>query len=184
MTATTTQRILLHCCCAPCSGAVVEWMMANGLKPTLFYFNPNIYPSSEYERRKAESKRYAEALDLDFVDCDYDHDSWLEQVKGFENEPERGRRCSLCFRMRLAEAARYAHANGFDVFATTLASSRWKDLLQIDAAGYHAASLHPGMRFYTRNWRRGGLTQRRNELIRQYDFYNQTYCGCEFSMRK
>ncbi len=90
------KNVLLHACCAPCSSAIIECMLQNDIRPTVFYFNPNIFPKEEYEIRKAESKRYVRALGLDFVDADYDHADWREQVKGLENEPERGRRCVKC----------------------------------------------------------------------------------------
>ncbi|MDR1102364.1 MAG: epoxyqueuosine reductase QueH [Tannerella sp.] len=176
-------EVLLHACCAPCSGAILEWMLENGVRPTVFYFNPNIYPQAEYERRKAESLRQVEALGLPFADGDYDHAAWRGQVRGLEQEPERGARCMACFRMRLYVAAQYARAHGFTVFATTLASSRWKDLRQINRAGSEAAASFSGLAFWEQNWRKGGLSERRNALIKQYGFYNQTYCGCEFSFR-
>ncbi|MDR2138656.1 MAG: epoxyqueuosine reductase QueH [Tannerella sp.] len=176
-------EVLLHACCAPCSGAVVESMLANGVQPTIFYFNPNIFPQAEYERRKAESKRHAESLGLPFAEGDYDHAAWLGQMHGLEQEPERGARCMACFRMRLSAAAQYAHAHGFTVFASTLASSRWKDLHQINRAGREAAASFSGLVFPEQNWRRGGLSERRHALIKQYGFYNQTYCGCEFGLR-
>jgi predicted adenine nucleotide alpha hydrolase (AANH) superfamily ATPase len=177
------KNILLHACCAPCSAAIVECMHANGLRPTVFYYNPNIFPREEYERRKAESIRHAESLQLPFVDGDYNHSTWRENVKGFEDEPERGQRCLSCFTMRLIESAHYAHSHGFLVFATTLASSRWKNLEQITEAGQRAAALYPDLIFWTQNWRKDGLSERRRELIKDYQFYNQTYCGCEFSAR-
>ena len=174
--------ILLHACCAPCSSAIVEWMLAQGMRPTLFYYNPNIFPDEEYEKRKAECIRHAQMLGFRFVDADYDHVKWLEAVKGLEGEPERGARCLQCFRYRLTAAAAYATENGFRIFATTLASSRWKDLSQIQEAGEAAASLFPDLVFWAQNWRKGGLSERRNELVRMYGFYNQTFCGCEFSV--
>jgi predicted adenine nucleotide alpha hydrolase (AANH) superfamily ATPase len=174
--------VLLHACCAPCSGAILECMLANGLHPTVFYFNPNIYPRTEYERRKAESIRYAESLHVPFVDGDYDHAGWLRQVQGLEAEPERGSRCLACFKGRLSVTARYADEHEFTVFTTTLAASRWKNLHQINDAGCQAAALFPGLTFWEQNWRKGGLSDRRNELIKQYRFYNQTYCGCEYSV--
>lgn len=177
-------EVLLHACCAPCSCAILEWMLENGVRPTVFYFNPNIYPRTEYERRKAESLRQVESLGLPFEDGDYDHAAWRGQMRGLEREPERGARCMACFRMRLCAAAQYAYAHGFTVFATTLASSRWKDLRQICRAGSEAAASFPGLAFLEQNWRKGGLSERRNALIKQYGFYNQTYCGCEFSFRK
>jgi len=178
-----TNRILLHSCCAPCSGAVVECMLENGLRPTVFYFNPNIYPQTEYEQRKAENIRYVESLKMPFVDGDYHHDEWKETVRGLENEPERGRRCLLCFKIRMKATAQYAAAHDFTVFATTLAASRWKDLKQITEAGHEAASFFLNLTFWAQNWRKGGLSERRNELISQHGFYNQTWCGCEYSIK-
>lgn len=192
------EKVLLHTCCAPCSSAIIEWMLANGWQPTIFYCNPNIYPEEEYRIRKEECTRYAQALGLEIVDDDYDHGSWLEHVKGMENEPERGPRCLQCFRYRLLRTARYALENGFTIMTTTLASSRWKSLEQIDAAGHWAVeqalseaaarsdgeSSAPRLEWWERNWRKGGLQQRRQEIIKEYGFYNQLYCGCEFSMRR
>ena len=177
------REILLHACCAPCSSAIVECLLVNGVRPTLFYYNPNIFPDVEYEKRKAECIRYMKILGLLFVDADYDHTQWLENVRGLEAEPERGSRCLKCFKLRLTATALYAVENGFKVFATTLASSRWKDIAQIKAAGELAASMFPDLVFWAHNWRKGGLSDRRNELVRQYNFYNQTYCGCEYSKR-
>jgi Uncharacterized protein conserved in bacteria len=176
-------EILLHTCCAPCSSAIVECLMEHGLSPTLFYYNPNIFPDEEYEKRKAECIRHAKMLGLDFVDADYDHKKWLDAVKGLEAEPERGARCLQCFKERLTATALYAHEKGFKVFTTTLATSRWKSLEQIFEAGAYAESLVPEVKFWAQNWRKGGLNERRNELIREYGFYNQKYCGCEFSKR-
>lgn len=176
-------RVLLHSCCAPCSSAIVECLLANGIRPTVFYYNPNIYPREEYDIRKQEAVRFVTSLGLDFVDADYDHDAWLHGVCGLEGEPERGRRCLQCFLLRLDATARYAAGHGFTLFTTTLASSRWKRLDQINEAGRLAATRHPGTLFWEQNWRKGGLQERRGELLRQYGFYNQQYCGCEFSLR-
>ena len=176
-------RVLLHACCAPCSSAIVEWMLNNGVRPTIFYYNPNIFPLEEYEIRKQESKRHAESLGISWIDGDYDHDGWLSGICGLEQEPERGRRCELCFTLRLTAAARKARELGIEWFTTTLASSRWKSLEQINRAGLVAEQSVPGTRFWARNWRKGGLQERRNQLLREYGFYNQQYCGCEFSMQ-
>lgn len=203
-------RILLHSCCAPCSGAVLECLVQNGLKPTVFFSNSNIVPQEEYELRKSELRRYCGYLGVEAVDDEYDHAAWLAAVRGLENEPERGARCSECFRFRLLRAARYAAANGFAVLTTTLASSRWKNLDQVNAAGERACAEVAGeLRaavppvagvpsagfpesglpfpaapvFWPMNWRKGGLQPRRGEIIREQDFYNQTWCGCEFSRK-
>ncbi len=178
----STDKILLHACCAPCSSAIVECLLENGIQPTLFYYNPNIFPEEEYLKRKNEAIRHCQLLGLDFVDADYQHETWLKEICGLENEPERGARCLKCFEIRLLATAHYAAAHDFQVFATTLSTSRWKNLTQINAAGEKAMAANEGTIFWGANWRKGGLQNRRTELIAQYGFYNQTYCGCEFSM--
>ena len=176
-------KVLLHTCCAPCSSAIIECLMRSGIIPTIFYCNPNIYPEEEYLIRKNECSRYAESLGLEIVDDDYDHKKWLEAVRGLEGEPERGGRCLQCFRFRLDRAAGYAAEHGFRVLTTTLASSRWKSLAQINEAGCWAVSRHPAVLWWDRNWRKDGLQERRGQIIKEYGFYNQQYCGCEFSIR-
>lgn len=176
-------RILVHACCAPCSGAILEAMVQADLLPTLFFSNANIVPRAEYDHRLDELHRYARELGVAVVEDVWDHDTWRMQVaEGLEDEPERGRRCEACFRFRLARAAAYAHADGFRVLTTTLASSRWKDLTQVDRAGEAACAPYDDVTWWPRNWRKGGLQERRNEIIREQAFYNQRYCGCEFSM--
>ena len=185
------KEVLLHACCAPCSSAIVEWMMANGVRPVIYYFNPNIWPREEYEIRKQESKRHAESLGLTWIDGDYDHEEWLHGVCGLEGEPERGRRCERCFTLRLIAAAKKAQELNIQYFTTTLASSRWKSLEQINQAGLiaeqtisqHPSPDLPSPKYWAQNWRKGGLYERRNQLLKEYNFYNQQYCGCEFSTR-
>lgn len=162
----------------------MECLLHNGITPTIFYCNPNIYPREEYEIRKNECSRYAAKLGLDIIDADYDHDVWLGCMKGMEKMPERSPRCLECFKLRLLRTAKYAHDNGFRLISTTLASSRWKSLSQINSAGEWAVS-QPGAEdvvWWGQNWRKGGLQPRRLEIIKEMDFYNQQYCGCEFSL--
>ena len=193
--------VLLHTCCAPCSSAIIEALLQNGITPVIYYCNPNIYPREEYEIRKNECTRYAQALGLEIVDADYDHENWLAEMKGLESEPERGGRCLKCFKLRLLRTAQYARERGIKVITTTLASSRWKSLDQINEAGQWACDqlgAVDGSRlgvemippddskviWWDQNWRKGGLQERRNQILKEYDFYNQRYCGCEFSMPK
>ena len=175
--------MLLHACCAPCSSAIVEWLVQHDIRPIIFYYNPNIFPREEYEIRKQESKRHAESLGLKWIDGDYDHQQWQQDVCGLEGEPERGRRCELCFTLRLTVAARKAQELGIQYFTTTLASSRWKSLEQIERAGHLAEQAVKETTFWAQNWRKGGLYERRNQLLKEFNFYNQQYCGCEFSQR-
>ena len=178
------KEILLHTCCAPCSSAIIECLMQHDIRPTIYYCNPNIYPLEEYIIRKNECSRYAQSLGLDVIDADYNHEAWRCTVQGLEGESERGGRCLQCFKMRLLDTARYAHENGFSVITTTLASSRWKSLEQINQAGRYAVENYPDVIWWDQNWRKGGLSERRIAIIKEYGFYNQQYCGCEFSMRK
>ncbi len=178
-----TDRIVLHSCCAPCSTALVDYLIEHNIIPTIYYYNPNIFPKEEYEIRKAENKRYAKALNLDFIDADYDHNEWKEQTWDLREEPERGNRCLKCFRIRLSATAQFAHDNGFFLFATTLATSRWKDLEQINRAGEDASGLFPDVTFWANNWRKNGLAEKQAQIIKEYDFYRQQYCGCEYSLK-
>lgn len=178
------KKVLLHTCCAPCSSAIVECLMEHGVTPVIFYCNPNIYPEKEYLIRKNECTRYASSLGLEIVDDYYDHETWKTAMSGMEDEPERGARCLKCFKLRLMRTAAYAHDRGIRVITSTLASSRWKSLDQIHEAGRLAASAYDDVTYWEQNWRKGGLQQRRCELIKEYGFYNQLYCGCEFSMSK
>ena len=184
------KKILLHACCAPCSSAILEWMLNNDYQPVLYFCNSNIYPLEEYELRKSELIKYAEKLGVKFIDDDYNHAEWLDYIKGLENEKERGPRCLTCFKYRLLKTARKALELGIEEFTTTLASSRWKSLNQINEAGAWAVEQlkeelndkGANLKFNDTNWRKGGLQNRRNELLKENNFYNQLYCGCEFTL--
>ena len=175
-------KTLLHSCCAPCSGAIIEWMLNNGTGPVVFFSNSNIDTKEEFDKRLAELRRYCDSLGVELIVDEYDHEGWLSAVKGLEDAPERGARCLECFKYRLRRAARYASENGFEVLTTSLASSRWKSLEQVDEAGT-AAVTGTGVEWWPRNWRKGGLQPRRDEIIKEQGFYNQNWCGCEFSHR-
>lgn len=181
-------RILLHCCCAPCSTAILEWMVEEGLRPGVFFSNSNIVPYEEYAKRRDELAGYAASFGLEVIDDEYDHSSWLEYVRSRSGAavsgPERGPRCLACFEFRLLRAAKYAATHGYDVLTTTLASSRWKDLAQVDAAGRQAVGMTGQLVWWNQNWRKGGLQERRNFLVKSCALYNQTWCGCEFSSHK
>lgn len=176
-------QLLLHSCCAPCAGDVMNELTRSGIDYTILFYNPNIHPRREYEIRKDENKRYADKLGRPFVDLDYDLDNWFARVKGFENEPERGHRCTLCFDMRFERSALYAAEHGFAVFTSTLGTSRWKNLDQINASGVRAAERHAGITYWTHNFRKGGGANRMIEISKDERFYQQEYCGCAYSLR-
>ena len=176
------KKLLLHSCCAPCTGEVMEAMAASDIDTTIFFYNPNIHPIEEYELRKQENMRYADKLGMPFIDADYDRDEWFERTKGQENEPERGERCSTCFDMRFEVTAKYASENGFDITSSTLGISRWKDMEQINASGARSsASYH--IPYWDFNWRKKGGSSRMLELSKKEGFYQQEYCGCVYSLR-
>jgi len=177
-------KLLLHSCCAPCSGAIIESLVKDGVRPVVYFSNSNIESQEEYEKRLAELKRYCNLFDLELVDDVYDHEDWLSYIKGLEDEPERGTRCLKCFEYRLRRAAAVAAQKGLDTLSTSLASSRWKSLEQVDQAGTKACEAFPDVKWWNKNWRKDGLQQRRGEIVKEQNFYNQTFCGCEFSHRE
>ncbi len=203
--------MLLHSCCAPCSGAVIECLLQSGIRPVVFFSNSNIVPSEEYTARLNELQRYCANLGVELIEDEYNHEAWLTvvlertpnslaEVKQSTHEdsadpslmrqrqlaaaPERGERCLNCFKFRLQRAAQYAAQRGLQVLTTTLASSRWKSLEQVAEAGDWATQATGSpLLFWNQNWRKGGLQERRNQIICEQQFYNQNWCGCEFSHR-
>ena len=176
-------RCLLHVCCAPCSGEVIEALIEAGIECRVYFYNPNIQPKEEYEVRKAENKKFAQLYDVPFVDDDYNVDDWFKRTEGYEDAPERGHRCTLCFDMRLERAAWYAYTEGFNVLATSLSISRSKDIEQINGSGERAVAKYPGLMYWTHNWRKRGGSQRMVAISRREGFYRQKYCGCLYSLR-
>lgn len=176
-------KVLLHSCCAPCSGELMEAMVQSGIQYTIFFYNPNIHPKREYEIRKNENIRFAEKMNIPFIDADYDTTNWFERVKGLEFAPERGERCTACFDMRFERTALYAHEHDFTVFTSSLGLSRWKDMNQINGSGVRAANRYPNMAYWTYNWRKGGGSSRMYEISKREHFYQQEYCGCVYSLR-
>ena len=177
------KKLLLHSCCAPCSGEVMEALTASGIEFAIFFYNPNIHPVQEYEIRKQDNKRFAEKHNIPCIDADYDKDNWFERVKGLEWEPERGKRCTACFDMRFERTALYAHEHGYPVICSSLGISRWKDMNQINGSGERAAARYDNMTYWTYNWRKGGGAARMYEIAKREEFYKQEYCGCVYSLR-
>ncbi len=177
-------RVLLHCCCAPCASSIIERLALEQVEFSIFFYNPNIHPETEYQLRKREILKYAASMNISCIDAEYDVHRWMAHVKGFEKEPERGARCSLCFAFRLVKTAEYASQHGFSAISTTLGISRRKDFDQVTRAGREAAALFPGIAYIDRNWRKGGGVQRMAEIMKEQQLYRQTYCGCCYSMPK
>lgn len=174
-------KLVLMSCCAPCSAGAIK-QLAEKQIPNIddfivLFFNPNIYPDTEYQKRLAEQIKYCESLGVKYAVGDYDHDAWLMAVRGLENEPERGARCSKCFAYRFCFAREFAIKNGFNAIASVFGVSRFKDQNQVDAA---AESACGEIKYIPVKWNE----DLRIQINRATDFYRQKYCGCEFSMRK
>lgn len=166
-------KVLLHSCCAPCSGELIEIMLMSGINLTIFFYNPNIHPRKEYEIRKNENIRFAEKMGISFIDADYDVQNWFARSKGMEYEPERGKRCSMCFDMRFERTALYAYENDFKVITSSLGLSRWKDMDQINESGIKAASHYDGITYWTYNWRKNGGSSRMYEIAKREIFISK-----------
>ncbi|HEE5436439.1 TPA: epoxyqueuosine reductase QueH [Acinetobacter baumannii] len=176
-------KLLLHSCCAPCSGEVMESLIESNINFSIFFYNPNIHPVKEYLIRKEENIRFAEKHNIPFIDADYDTDNWFARAKGMENEPERGIRCTMCFDMRFERTALYAYENGFSLISSSLGISRWKNMEQINDCGIRAASHYPDIQYWDYNWRKNGGSNRMIEISKREEFYQQEYCGCVYSLR-
>ena len=179
----SADKLLLHSCCAPCAGELMEAFLESGINYTIFFYNPNIHPEKEYLIRKEENIRFAEKHGVPFVDADYDTDNWFARAKGMENSPERGERCTMCFDMRFERTALYAVEHGFSVMTSSLGISRWKDMNQINGSGARAVAPYEGLVYWDYNWRKGGGSQRMIEISKREQFYQQEYCGCVYSLR-
>lgn len=177
-------RVLLHSCCGPCSSSVLEYL-TEFFEVTLLWYNPNIYPETEFERRFQAQVRLIEAMGLTervsiMAQAWKSHD-YYERIKGLEDEPEGGRRCTECFRLRLLECARLAKQYGFDYFCTTLTVSRHKDAVRINRLGEEIAAL-TGVSWLPSDFKKRGGENRSTELAEKFGIYRQLYCGCEFSL--
>ena len=172
-----TENILLLSCCAPCSCAVIKTLAEQNKNFSVVFYNPNIRPYEEYIKRKDENKRVCEKYGINFIELEYDNDRWCKEIKGLENEPERGKRCSICFYLRLKRVMEYAMENEFTAVASVLGVSRYKNLDQVNNMA-EIASTETKCPYVHIEGRKNGMQELRNELIRELQLYNQTYCGC------
>ena len=181
-----TPRVLLHSCCGPCSSSVLEYI-TQYFDVTLLWYNPNLYPKEEFDRRFKTQVELIEKMGLaDKVDIlaePWKSEDYYRRIKGLEDEPEGGKRCAECFRLRLLETARLAKHYGYDYFCTTLTLSRHKDAVLINSIGEEIARV-TGVSWLPSDFKKRNGENRSIELSEQYGLYRQLYCGCEFSLRK
>lgn len=172
------EKILLLSCCAPCSCAVIKKMAEEKKDFAVVFYNPNIRPFSEYQKRCEENKRVCELYQVPFIELEYDNKRWCEVTQGLENEPERGSRCSICFHLRLKRVMEYAKANGFTAVASVLGVSRYKNLNQVNEMA-QKASKETNVPYVHIEGRKNGMQEIRMQLIKELNLYNQDYCGCK-----
>lgn len=178
-------KLLLHSCCAPCSSYVIEYL-SDYFDITIFYYNPNISPREEYIKRKDEQIKLINSIDtkgeLNIIDCDYDNDLYEECIKGLENEPERGKRCTVCFNLRLDKTASKAKELNYDYFATTLTVSPYKNSKLINEIGLNIQDKY-NIKYLVSDFKKKDGYKRSIELSKKYNLYRQNFCGCKYSKK-
>ncbi len=176
------EKLLLHSCCGPCSTHVIETLKSN-YDLTIFYYNPSIFPEEEYNKRLAEQKRYSEIVGVKVITKEYDENEFLSKVKGLEFEREGGKRCEVCFEVRLKETAKLCKELGFDIFTTTLSVSPHKNSAVINAIGKKVGEVE-GVKYLEESFKKKDGYLNSIRLAKEYNLYRQNYCGCRFSMRR
>lgn len=184
--------LLLHSCCAPCSSAVLK-KLSPYFNITIFYYNPNISPQQEYEKRKFEeinfikklnkTKEFGNSFEIKFLDCDYDNSTFFNAVKGLENELEGGKRCKVCYKLRLEETAKKAKLNNFDYFSTTLSVSPYKNSQVLNEIG-KSLSEEYNIKYLFSDFKKENGYKTSIELSKENNLYRQDYCGCIFSLKE
>lgn len=178
--------LLLHACCAPCSSACLLYLYKN-FDVTVFYYNPNISPKAEFDKRLLEEKRLISEMlpdeNISVIEGSYNYNDFLEIAKGLENVPEGGERCFKCYRLRLEETAKLAKEKGFDYFCTTLSISPLKNSQKINEIGFETAEKF-GVKWLPSDFKKKEGYKRSVELSKQYNLYRQNFCGCVFSKKE
>jgi epoxyqueuosine reductase len=172
-------KILLHVCCGVCLAGTAETLMTEGHVVTGYYFNPNTAPLAEYEKRLAAAQTIAGIMNFPIISVSYNPDLWMESTKDLAKEMEGGKRCEICFRMRLQATYDYFRENDFDAFTTTLTIGPRKSAKTINRIGKEIG----GEKFLVRDFKKNDGAQRAIQLAKKYDIYRQNYCGCVYSVR-
>jgi hypothetical protein len=176
------KKLLLHACCATCSGYPYYYLSEN-YNVTLFYYNPNIYPEEEYIKRLNDIKRFSESEGFDLIIGKYDYKLWESYVLGLESEPEGGKRCEKCFIFRLKETAETAKLKGFDFFTTTMSVSPHKNFLLLNKTGKNLENYFK-ISYIESNFKKKDGYKKTLEISKKLNFYRQNYCGCKYSIKK
>ena len=180
-------KLLLHACCGPCSCYPLTFLCPH-FEVTIYYANSNIYPTEEYTRRRDELKRALELFEaeygyhVDLIIPPYDHEAYMEDLRPYKDDPERGRRCLLCYEKRMEESYAYAEAHGFEYFTTVMTISRQKSSLAMNEIGKKLELKHPKTKYFYSDFKKQNGILKGKEIRERYGLYNQLYCGCEYSL--
>jgi len=173
--------LLLHICCATCAAYVIDTLRRD-YEVTAYYYNPNIYPKEEYQKRITEAQDYCEKNNVLFIEEPPDQDRWFLLTRGHEDNPERGERCTICYEMRLEKTAQYAQKNSFDIFGTDLSISPHKDAKRLNRLGKELEKAY-GVKYLEADFKKREGFKKAMELSKKQGFYRQDYCGCIYSRK-
>lgn len=177
------KKIILHACCAICSGYPLSYLQDMGYHVIVYFYNPNIFPAAEYAKRLEAQKALCTKYDVELIEADYNPMDFYEIAAGYENEPERGARCDRCFKLRLKRTAEYAFQNGIKEFTTSIAISPHKNFKKLSEIGENIAEEY-GLKYLAADFRKNDGFLKTNKISRELNLYRQNYCGCEFSLCK
>ena len=175
-------KIVLHACCGICSGYPVSFLQDAGYQVIVYFYNPNIYPNEEYQKRLEAEKTLCAHFGCELVEAEYNPDEFYNAAKGFEQEPEKGKRCDKCFELRLRKTADFAKSRGIDVFTTSIVISPHKNFQKLAAIGQELAQEY-GLNFLDIDFKKKDGFLKTNKISRELGLYRQNYCGCKFSLR-
>lgn len=176
------EAVLLHACCAPCASYPIQKLIEDNFEPIVFFYNPNIFPSFEYEIRRVELEKYCKKIGIQYIEGEYEIKKFYQEIKGFEKEPEKGKRCDICFNLRLDKTALEAKKRKIKYFTTTLSVSPHKDSNKIFKIGQKIAKKYE-LEFLEYNFKKQNGFKISRQIAKENNMYAQKYCGCEFSMR-
>lgn len=175
-------KIVLHACCAICSGYPISYLKELGYDVIVYFYNPNIYPQSEYQKRLDAERTLCKHFDVELVEGEYEPQEYFDFVKGFENEPEKGLRCDKCFELRLKKTAEFAKSINVDVFTTSIVISPHKNYVKLSEIGENIAK-DLGINYLSVDFKKKDGFLKTNKISRELGLYRQNYCGCKFAMR-
>lgn len=175
-------KILLHACCAICSAHPIERLKNSGYEVVVYFYNPNIFPSEEYERRLEAERTLCRHFGVELIEEEYKPEEFFEYVRGFEDCPEKGARCELCFRLRLAKSAKKARALGIDTFTTSIVISPHKNFATLTKIGEEIAKQE-GLKYLAIDFKKKDGFLKTNRISKELGLYRQNYCGCRFSLQ-